>query len=298
MNRESSYQVADVVHIFSTGGQIMKSSKSSVRIWRITGISSIVATIVLIGGFIYAISDVLHPEGSAYTGTASTEPATNETAATTANADGSFRVTVLGDSLAKGTGDDDGSGFARRTVDLLQKDGKDAKLIANLGINGQKTASVLSSLEETGVQHTLQQSNMIFVSIGANDLFNAGEALGNNQQQAPTKQQLLANLPKASKTLQQILERIAKINPDAHILYLGLYNPFSDLPELRVPGNEAVTTWNTTAMNIINSQSNMSLIPTFDLFQKNINKYLSSDHFHPNGAGYEQIAERVVQSIE
>lgn len=296
MNRESSYQVADVVHIFSTGGQIMKSSKSSVRIWRITGISSIVATIVLIGGFIYAISDVLNPVGSTYTGTTSSDP-TSGTAAT-AKAEGSFQITVLGDSLAKGTGDDDGSGFARRTVDLLQKDGKEAKLIANLGINGQKTASVLSSLEEPGVQHVLQQSNTIFVSIGANDLFNAGEALGNTQQQAPTKQQLLANLPKASKTLQQILKRIVEINPDAHVLYLGLYNPFSDLPELRVPGNEAVTAWNTTALNIINSQSNMSLIPTFDLFQKNINKYLSSDHFHPNGTGYEQIAERVVQSIE
>lgn len=294
MNRESSYQVADVVHISNTGGQIMKSSKSSVRIWRITGITSIVATIVLIGGFIYAISDVLNPVGSTYTSDATTSGAKP---ATTVATDGSFQIAVLGDSLAKGTGDDDGSGFARRTVDLLQKNGKEAKLIANLGINGQKTASVLSSLEEPGVQHVLKQSNMIFVSIGANDLFNAGEALGNTQQ-APSKQQLLANLPKASKTLQQILERIAQINPDAHILYLGLYNPFSDLPEIRVPGNEAVTAWNTTALNIINSQSNMSLIPTFDLFQQNLNKYLSSDHFHPNGTGYEQIAERVVQSIE
>lgn len=294
MNRESSYQVADVVHISNTGGQIMKSSKSSGRIWRITGITSIVATIVLIGGFIYAISDVLNPVGSTYTSDSTTSGAKP---ATTAATEGSFQIAVLGDSLAKGTGDDDGSGFARRTVDLLQKNGKEAKLIANLGINGQKTASVLSSLEEPGVQHVLKQSNMIFVSIGANDLFNAGEALGNTQQ-APSKQQLLANLPKASKTLQKILERIAQINPDAHILYLGLYNPFSDLPELRVPGNEAVTAWNTTALNIINSQSNMSLIPTFDLFQQNLNKYLSSDHFHPNGTGYEQIAERVVQSID
>lgn len=277
----------------------MKSSKSSVRIWRITGISSIVATVLLIGGFIYAISDVLNPVGSTYTGTTSTDSAQSGTqATTTAQAEGSFQIAVLGDSLAKGTGDDDGSGFARRTVDLLQKDGKEAKLIANLGINGQKTAAVLSSLEEPGVQHVLQQSNMIFVSIGANDLFNGGEALSNTEEKAPTKDQLLANLPKASKALQQILQKIAKINPDAHILYLGLYNPFSDLPELRVPGNEAVTTWNTAAMDIINSQSNMSLIPTFDLFQQNITKYISSDHFHPNGAGYEQIAERVVQSIE
>ncbi len=279
----------------------MKPHASSSLIWRITSIASIIATVLLIGGFVYAIQDVMNPVGSKYSATesGSSTPATGDSAASTVPplSDG-VRVVALGDSLAKGTGDDDGSGFVRRTVELLQQKGINAKLVSNLGINGQKTEQVLSSLDQAGVKHALQQANLIMLSVGANDLFNGGEALGNLQQQSPTASQILKNAPETAARLQKILTRLRDINPDAQIIYLGLYNPFGDLPELHVPGNQAVTAWNTSVMDMINKQPHMMLIPTFDLFQNNLNKYLSSDHFHPNGTGYEQIAERIVQSLE
>ncbi|MFD1884354.1 GDSL-type esterase/lipase family protein [Paenibacillus wenxiniae] len=279
----------------------MKPHASSSFIWRITSIASIIATVLLIGGFVYAIQDVVNPVGSTYSASESaSNPQTtgNSAASTVPPLSDGVRVVALGDSLAKGTGDDDGSGFVRRTVDLLQQKGMNAKLISNLGINGQKTEQVLASLDQAGVKHALQQANLIMLSVGANDLFNGGEALGNLQQQSPKASQILKNAPETAARLQKILTRLREINPDAQIIYLGLYNPFGDLPELRVPGNQAVTSWNTSVMDIINKQPHMMLIPTFDLFQNNLNKYLSSDHFHPNGTGYEQIAERVVQSLQ
>ncbi|WP_411342840.1 GDSL-type esterase/lipase family protein [Paenibacillus sp. WLX1005] len=282
----------------------MKPNSSSASIWRITSIASIVATLLLIGGFVYAINDVINPVGSTYTSGSSGQDNTagssaTDTAQTTVPslAEG-VRIVSLGDSLAKGTGDDAGSGFVRRTVSLLQQQGTDAKLVANLGINGQKTTAILSSLDQAGVQHTLKQANLIMLSIGANDLFNGGEALGNLEQEAPSATQLLKAEPETAVRLQKILTKIAEINPDAQILYLGLYNPFGDLKELRVPANEAVTAWNTSVMGMINEQQHMMLIPTFDLFQNNLSRYLSSDHFHPNGDGYEQIATRIVQSLQ
>jgi lysophospholipase L1-like esterase len=42
----------------------------------------------------------------------------------------------------------------------------------------------------------------------------------------------------------------------------------------------------------------MVLVPTYDLFELNANKYLYSDHFHPNQDGYERIAERIVQIMK
>ncbi|WP_052714194.1 GDSL-type esterase/lipase family protein [Paenibacillus dauci] len=276
----------------------MKPSSSSARIWRITSIASIVTTLLLISGFVYAINDVVNPVGSSYTAESSTDSAAqNGSQAAVDPATEGIRVAALGDSLAKGTGDDEGSGFVRRTVNLLQQQGVDAKLVANLGINGQKTGQVIESLDESGVQHTLRQANVIMLSIGANDLFNGGEALGNLDEQAPTANQLLTNQPKAAARLQKILDRLAKINPDAQIIYLGLYNPFGDLKELRIPGNQAVSAWNMKAAGITNTNEHMMVIPTFDLFQNNLDQYLSADHFHPNGDGYEQIATRIVQSI-
>ncbi|WP_411347286.1 GDSL-type esterase/lipase family protein [Paenibacillus sp. WLX2291] len=282
----------------------MKPNSSSASIWRITSIASIVATLLLIGGFVYAINDVINPVGSTYTSGSSGQDntagssATDTTQTTVPSLAKGVRIVALGDSLAKGTGDDAGSGFVRRTVSLLQQQGTDAKLVANLGINGQKTTAILSSLDQAGVQHTLKQANLIMLSIGANDLFNGGEALGNLEQEAPSATQLLKAEPETAVRLQKILTKIAEINPDAQILYLGLYNPFGDLKELRVPANEAVTAWNTSVMGMINEQQHMMLIPTFDLFQNNLSRYLSSDHFHPNGDGYEQIATRIVQSLQ
>ncbi|KWX78066.1 GDSL-type esterase/lipase family protein [Paenibacillus jilunlii] len=305
--------------------------------WRAVSLISIAATILLLGGFVYAVKDILYPRGEALL---TTLP--QETAAPAAEADGVIKIVALGDSLAKGTGDNEGSGFVKRTIDDLTAKGSKANLIGNLGINGMTTAGLQSRLQQEGVKYALRQSNVILVSIGGNDLFRGSDLLGSSskgqQIAAPetestdsgstgantgsglsagggmtggaegvegaegaedvTPESLLAALPEAAKRLNTILERIAEINPEAQIFYMGLYNPFGDIPELLVPGNQAVTAWNNAAMDIINKHSNMTLVPTFDLFNRHLDKYLSSDHFHPNGDGYQRMSERIVQAVQ
>ncbi|KWX84853.1 lysophospholipase [Paenibacillus riograndensis] len=300
--------------------------------WRAVSLISIAATILLLGGFVYAVKDILYPRGEALL---TTLP--QETAAPAAAADGVIKIVALGDSLAKGTGDNEGSGFVKRTIDGLTAKGNKANLVGNLGINGMTTAGLQSRLQQEGVKYALRQSNVILVSIGGNDLFRGSDLLGSSRkgqqiatpetestgsggagantgsESGPgggmmtggaegaedlTPESLLAALPEAAKRLNTILERIAEINPEAQIFYMGLYNPFGDIPELLVPGNQAVTAWNNAAMDIINKHSNMTLVPTFDLFNRHLDKYLSSDHFHPNGDGYQRMSERIVQAVQ
>lgn len=112
-----------------------------------------------------------------------------------------------------------------------------------------------------------------------------------------TPETLLSALPGAAKRLGNILDTVAEVNPQAQVYYIGLYNPFGDIEELLMPGNQAVTAWNNAAMDMINSHQNMTLVPTFDLFDRHLAKYLSSDHFHPNGDGYQRMSERIVQAV-
>ncbi|UJF36104.1 SGNH/GDSL hydrolase family protein [Paenibacillus hexagrammi] len=57
--------------------------------------------------------------------------------------------------------------------------------------------------------------------------------------------------------------------------------------------------WNDRVFTYTNRYSNMVLVPTYDLFEQNLLKYISSaDHFHPNGDGYERIADRIVQILK
>ncbi|WP_228745179.1 GDSL-type esterase/lipase family protein [Paenibacillus sp. S150] len=295
--------------------------------WRAVSLISIAATIILLGGFVYAVKDILYPRGEALL-----TSLPQQTAAPVSAGEG-LKIMALGDSLAKGTGDDTGSGFVKRTVEGLTAEGSKAELIGNMGINGLTTAGLQSKLQQEGVRYALRQSNVILVSIGGNDLFRGSDLLGEGSEgqqiaspdlEIPaegssgtgagaglstgaglpesaediTPESLLAALPEAAERLNLILERISEINSEAQIFYMGLYNPFGDVSELLVPGNQAVTAWNNAAMDIINTHSNMTLVPTFDLFNRHLDKYLSSDHFHPNGDGYQRISERIVQAVQ
>ena len=307
--------------------------------WRGVGLVSILATLLLITGFVYAVGDIINPKGEALL---STLP--QQTAVPTAAAGDGFRVLALGDSLAKGTGDNEGKGFVKRAIEELSADGGKAELLGNMGINGLTTAGLQSKLQEDGVQYALRQANVILISIGGNDLFRGSDILGTGGQPASssdaenpaggvttlgtdtsaagdsadgpanntvegtapvptsnpaelTPEALLSALPDAAKRLGSILDTVAGINPQAQIYYVGLYNPFGDIADLLVPGNQAVTAWNNAAMDIINTHSNMTLVPTFDLFNRHLDKYLSGDHFHPNGDGYQRMSERIAQAV-
>lgn len=283
---------------------------SSKWIWRITASVSVIVTIVLMIGFIYAFQDINSPQ-SASTSVPQSEPTENkegESVNTPEQGNESkelsplpdeLKIVAIGDSLAKGTGDSTGSGFVRRSIQLLNDGGRKSELLNNLAINGMTTEALLPKLEEKGVQYALQQADLILLSIGGNDLFQGSGIMQSVEAGIGEldPKQLMQAVPQATQRLKQILEQIRVINPDARVIYVGLYHPFADLKELLLPGNIAVSTWNHAAQQVVNSDSNMVMVPTFDLFQGKLDVYLSSDHFHPNGKGYEVIAERIVQGI-
>lgn len=124
---------------------------SSKWIWRIIGILSIAATLLLIAGFAYAVQDINHPQGSKLNLSApSAKP--EGTAPGNIEQKKELKAAVIGDSLAKGTGDSTGSGFARRSVTkLAEATGKKVTLLNNLGINGLTTSGLLPKLKEQGL---------------------------------------------------------------------------------------------------------------------------------------------------
>ncbi|MBU5672426.1 GDSL-type esterase/lipase family protein [Paenibacillus brevis] len=259
------------------------------RVWKITGVVSVAATLMLVCGFAYAVSDVIFPVPPD-TGSAGLENAASDERQV---APGNMDVTAVGDSLAKGTGDDTGSGFARAVSELLQKQGVDSKLVNNLGINGLTTSGVLPMLDEDGVQYALRQAGVIILSIGANDLFAGADQMTG----LPDEDQLLNKMKQAEERFVKIVEEIRKINSEAQLVYVMLYNPFSDLEEVREQGNRIVQEWNQFAAAVMASTGQGLAIPTSDLFTFNAGRYLAEDHFHPNRDGYQAIAERIVQAL-
>jgi Lysophospholipase L1 and related esterases len=261
-------------------------------LWRLIGITALLTTIVFICGFGFAMNDILNPRQA---------PSLSDIATAEHGyvKDDVIHITALGDSLTKGTGDSTGEGYVKQTVKLLEgKYNKPVQLLNNLAINGMRADQLVEKLKsDKGYRLAISEADIVLLTIGGNDLFRFARGGNAAAEEQISLEEVKVNMDKGADLLRQTLELLNDINPEARIVYVGLYNPFYDVAELR-DGSLQVQDWNRHAYDVIHQHPNMMLVPTSDLFEENISRYLSSDHFHPNHEGYAAIAQRIVQAID
>lgn len=201
---------------------------------------------------------------------------------------GTIAPIILGDSLARGTGDETGLGIGGRLTDELRKRRIPEVNPVNVAVNGAKTADLLRQLDSYNVRTLLGQANLIIISIGGNDLWG-----GSDWRSAPPSD------PDA--VMGTVIDRIASIvkiareaNPTARIFLIGLYNPFAATPA-GASLTALVNRWNDKVLERFGGDPNFTLVPTADLFSHH--DRLSLDHFHPSDEGYALIARRIADSL-
>ncbi|AWP37979.1 GDSL family lipase [Heyndrickxia coagulans] len=218
---------------------------------------------------------------------------TARTGNNTSKAGGTKQITItaIGDSLTRGTGDTAGKGYAGYVADRLKKKTKKAVLLQNNGIKGLTSSGLLEQLKQPQIKRELKSADIILLTIGGNDLFAGGEALDhlNTAYIEKLEKPYLANL-------KQIYAGIRAVNKTAIVYHVGLYNPFIDLSEAKTT-SAIVRKWNFDSASVASDFPKVIYVPTFDLFEQNVNDYLYSDKFHPNTAGYQLIGERVASLI-
>ncbi len=194
---------------------------------------------------------------------------------------------IVGDSLARGMGDDSGLGIGGRLVTELHARHVPSNNIVNLGVSGARSTDLLHQLESPGVRRVLSEANVIIVSIGGNDLW------GDNFRNGPP-----AN---PEKTMESVLERIGEVvhivrttSPHARVFVIGLYNPFINAPFGHML-DPAVHHWNAKLIDRFADDALVTIVQTSDIFA--YNDRLSADRFHPSGDGYERIARRIADAI-
>lgn len=264
--------------------------KSSSFIWRTVGIAAVLSTLLLIFGLVYAVNDVVNPTATLFDDVTKTPNPLQE--------DNKINIVALGDSLTKGTGDRTGVGYVGYMKEkLAEVTGKPVFVLNNLGVNGYRTEQLLADLnDKPSVAETLEKADIIVFTIGGNDLFKYVREELDITAANLDSEELFKSIPEPAERLQQILKRINEINPTAAIVYMGLFNPFLDLDKSRAT-SLAIARWNEAAFEFIHTYPNMIIVPTADLFQKNLMNYLYTDHFHPNQAGYQRMADRAVQAL-
>lgn len=201
---------------------------------------------------------------------------------------GEIAPLILGDSLARGTGDESGLGIGGRLAEELRRRGLRVKQPVNLAVNGAHTGDLLQQLESRNVRLLVAQSNVVIVSIGGNDLWGGGEG------RAAPPRDPESVMDEVIARIDRVVRILRKANPSARIYLIGLYNPFLSAPFGRQLSG-LVSRWNGRLLERFGADPNFTLVPVSDLFA--YRDRLSFDRFHPNEEGYALIARRIAETI-
>jgi len=205
--------------------------------------------------------------------------------------DGVYRILVVGDSLAKGTGDETGKGFAVNVLEAFKKKGPAE--ITNLAVNGMESPEVLALVESANVRALAKGASLILVSVGGNDL---SHSLTRGSAPTDVVDAVADSRGRYVQNLRAILAALRESNPGARICVLGLYDPFGGEKGSGRVGASVILQWNTLITETALAFPSVTVVPTFDLFQGRPDR-LSADHYHPDAKAYEEIARRVLQIV-
>lgn len=201
-------------------------------------------------------------------------------------------VVAFGDSLTEGVGDQERKGgYVGRLVPLLSaEDGVRTVTVANFGKRGRRVSELAPVIDAHHKE--LERADLIWLTIGGNDVMNVVRSRFFDLSRE--------RFAKASETFAARLDRLIRslrtLNPDAVIVLVGLYNPFSstlpNVPEI----NDVIAEWNRASQAVLSGYPRTVFVEIQDIFAGR-DDLLYRDEFHPNAAGYEQIARRVHQAL-
>lgn len=202
-----------------------------------------------------------------------------------------YQILSMGDSLANGTGDVSGMGFAKDYAKILQSKSNAEVNVTNLAVNGDTSDGLLAIVKDKNTSKIISQANLIFLSIGGNevDKFVNYRSLGSSQDYDKVQANYITNVT-------TILSIIRSLNKDCKIGFLGLYNPYGSL--LSDASTKQLFDWNTKTQELLLKQERVFYIPTYDLFLYHQDSYLTIDHFHPNADGYLAISNRIHEILQ
>lgn len=219
---------------------------------------------------------------------------------------------AIGDSLAFGVGasEPNQAGFVALVHDALER--SDRFSVSGIDLRNLSAPSATSpDLSQPGGQTQLAVSEIerssgvpiITVNIGGNDLL---DLAGPN---SPCLTDLAAGLcvevlsgvlSDLQTHLGNTLLALRQAAPDASIVVVDLYNPFSGTGDIReLIADVGVQRINgVIAATAADPETGAQLATVFQLFQGRGNQWISNDGLHPNDDGHAVIAEVVLATLD
>ncbi|MBB5355900.1 lysophospholipase L1-like esterase [Anoxybacillus mongoliensis] len=202
-----------------------------------------------------------------------------------------LHVVALGDSLTEGIGDGEGGYVTLVKQYLEQREDVSEVFVRNFGKRGLRSEQLTDIIMKN--ESVIRKADLILITIGGNDVMKVVRShfLSLTYELFVKEQQAFAS------RLDEQLQLLRYINPDAYIVLVGLYNPFSaafpNIPEM----DEIIQMWNEGSEEVLSRYDDALFVPIVDLFEER-DDILYDDQFHPNTRGYELIAKRIYEYLQ
>ena len=207
-----------------------------------------------------------------------------------------IRVVGLGDSLTQGVGDEKKMGgyFGRVTADMLDWKGVLDIDADNLAKRGRRSDQLIEQLNDEEIQSELRKADVIFLTIGGNDIMKVVKANLFKLRVDP----FYKEMDKFESKLDEIFGILRALNSDAIIVMAGLYNPITNVTNEASEFEDIINDWNEVIQFRTMVDSKSCYVPVVDLFASNENMVYHSDFFHPNSKGYDQMSNRFLIRLD
>lgn len=200
-----------------------------------------------------------------------------------------LNIVTLGDSIAKGTGDEKNKGIGGNLAELLKNNTAKEITVENLGIDGLKSGELLGYINSNKFSLSIALADIIVISIGGNDLREL-----TNLPSSEKEQSFNALVKKYSVELKEVGKKIRSLNNNVMIVYLGLYNPYEEL----IDSSRLATTWNYNVQLIAEEDARTVFISAQNVFKFNLKRFIAPDNLHPNSLGYHTISLLIAKALE
>ncbi len=219
---------------------------------------------------------------------------------------------ALGDSIAFGVGASTPSskGYVGRAFAGLSKSERyrDRGLtLVNLSASGATSADLLvpeGQLDKAIAEIERRSEEVIMtLNIGGNDLLgllSRGSPCVTDAASDACSADFEQMLSDVQANLREVLERLRDAAPEATIIVVDLYNPYSGTADPR----EAIADFGVAQVNAVSSvvsggeDLRVKTAATYRLFLGRGKQWIAGDGIHPNDSGHAVIAEVVLSEIE
>jgi len=226
---------------------------------------------------------------------------------------------ALGDSLAFGVGASNPSatGYVARVYETLKKSERYQAAgldLVNLSVPGAKSTDLLApggqldsalntiSQRQQDASPAANEVEIITIDIGGNDLLALvapGSPCLQNASIEPCRAAFGEVLKAIQSNLTEAVRRLRQAAPEAIIVVVDLYNPFSGTGDIREPIAELGVGQANGVIGAVVADAELQAraASVFQLFSGRGGQWIAPDGIHPNDNGHSVIAEAVTAAI-